>query len=143
MRQPENAGQTIRKGPGSGNEDGEQVDSNSKRRRRKRLGGLENWLSPILDDQFDSGFLNGLEIAGSGLQLKAVDDLVNRYAGEREYQELLSVARGVADDGLVMSLQIFGKNVSIQEGFDHRSEHDRRVRGAPSLLVSDGDNLIQ
>src|ERR1022692_1484085 len=28
-------------------------------------------------------------------------------------------------------------------GFDHRSEHDRRARRAPSLLVSDGNNLIQ
>jgi hypothetical protein len=49
----------------------------------------------------------------------------------------------VADDGLVVSLQIFGQNVCIQEGFDHRSEHDRRARRAPSLLVSDGNNLIQ
>jgi hypothetical protein len=69
--------------------------------------------------------------------------LVGRYAGEGEYPELLRVARGVADDGLVVSLQIFGQNVCIQEGFDHRSEHDRRARRAPSLLVSDGNNLIQ
>jgi hypothetical protein len=86
---------------------------------------------------------NLFQLNGSRFQLKAVDDLVDRYAGEGEYLELLSVARGVADDGLVVSLQIFGQNVSIQDGFEHCSEHDRRARRAPSLLVSDGDNLIQ
>src|SRR5208337_450280 len=61
-----------------------------------------------------------LQLTGGGLKLQTIDDLVNRNAREGENAVLLSVATGVPDDVRMVPLEVLGKNICVQNGFNHR-----------------------
>jgi hypothetical protein len=83
------------------------------------------------------------QLTGCSLQLKTVDDFVNGDACEGENAVLLGVAGRMANHGRMVALEVFGKDVCVQDGFDHRSERGHRFRWPSSFLVGDRDNLIK
>src|ERR1035437_125159 len=83
-------------------------------------------------------FHRPFQLTGGGLQFKTVDDLVNCDAREGENAVLFSVATRVLDDGPIMPLEVFGKDVCVQNGFNHRLERGCSFRWPPSFLVGNG-----
>ena|SRR5271165_3917541 len=65
-------------------------------------------------------FHGPFQLTGRRLKLKTVDDLVNRDAREGENAVLSSVATRVLDDVRIVPLQVLGKDVCIQNAFNHR-----------------------
>ena len=83
------------------------------------------------------------QLTGGSLQLKAVNDFVNRDAREREDAMLSGVAGCVADDGRMVSLEVFGKDICVEDGFDNRLKRGHRFRWPSSFIVGYGHNLIK
>ena len=65
-------------------------------------------------------FHRPFQLTGGGLKLKTVDDFVNRDACEGENAVLFRVATRMLDDVRIVPLEVLGKNVCIQNAFNHR-----------------------
>ena len=83
------------------------------------------------------------QLRGSRLKFKAIDDFVNGNTGEGKYAVGLSVSRGVAGYDLVVSLEVFGKDVSVQDGFGHWLEHAGWFSRAAPFFIGQGDDLVK
>src|ERR1019366_9628450 len=62
---------------------------------------------------------------------------------ERHPAVLPGIGGGVIGYGLVVPLEVLGKDVGIQQGLGHRSEHAGRTGRAASFLIGESDNFIQ
>jgi len=51
------------------------------------------------------------------LQLRTVDNLIDRHACEREDAMFLNVELCAANDVTMVALEIFGQNIRVQDGF--------------------------
>src|SRR5271165_630828 len=65
-------------------------------------------------------FAGPFQLIGGRLQLKTVDDFVNRDAREGENAVLISVTPRVSDDRWMVSFEVLGKNICVQNAFNHR-----------------------
>jgi hypothetical protein len=75
------------------------------------------------------------------LQLKPVDDLIDACEGEDAM--FLSVTFRVANDITMVALEIFGKNIRVQDGFVPRLKLGTGIRRSAPFFVSKGDDLIK
>ena len=70
----------------------------------------------VLVEPFRSPF----QLNGGGLKLKPVDDFVNRNACEGENAVLFSLPTCVSDDRRMVALEVLGKDIGVQNAFNHR-----------------------
>ena len=71
-----------------------------------------------------------LQLCRCIFEFKPIDNFVHGDTGESEYAVLPRV------------IEVFGKDVRIEEGFGHPLRRGRGTRRAASFLVSDMDNFI-
>lgn len=82
------------------------------------------------------------QLARCALELQAKHDLMDGNAGKGEGSVLTGIAGGVTSNNFVMSLQVFGEDVCIQENLGNL-ESGRRAAGTASFLISELDHFVQ
>ena len=68
---------------------------------------------------------------------------MHRDAGKGENAILPRVVRGASDHDSIMALEVFGKDIGIEQNLGHALERRNRTGWTASLFVSRADNFVK